>query len=78
MSAKQRRAEIKRILALLDDCHRRTFTYMYSPYDTTQDINITVDTMPAKQLEWALKQCETSYHEIFNILKDHDTNQRRY
>jgi phage anti-repressor protein len=69
LTAKQKRTEIKRILALLEDKHRHTFKLMYSHLDTTKDINLVVDDMPAKQLSWALAQCEETYHNIFKILK---------
>jgi hypothetical protein len=66
----QRRTEIKRLLSLLEDSNREVFNRMYSsPVDITQDVNVTVDRMPAKQLSWALTQCQNSYHEIFRILK---------
>lgn len=69
MTPKQKRTEIKRLLALLDSHHRDIFNRMYAPYDITQDVNITVDSMPAKQLSWALTQCQNSYYRIFQLLK---------
>lgn len=65
----QRRAEIKRLLSLLEDSNREVFNRMYSPFDITQDVNITVDSMPANQLSWALQQCQNTYYEIFRILQ---------
>jgi len=69
MTPKQKRAEIKRLLSLLDIRHREGFNLMYSPLDITQDVYITVDSMPAKKLSWALTQCQNSYYEIFQLLK---------
>jgi len=69
MTPKQKRTEIKRILAKLSDGNRSVFMRMYSPFDLDKDINLVVDTMPAKQLNWALQQVQNSYHHIFRILK---------
>lgn len=69
MTPKQKRAEIKRLLSLLDESNRTIFNRMYSPLDITQDVNITVDSMPAKQLSWALTQCQNSYYKIFKVIK---------
>ena len=69
MTPKQKRTEIKRLLSLLEDKHRTTFNRMYSPFDITQDVNITVDSMPTKQLQWALQQCQNSYYNLFKVLK---------
>lgn len=69
MSSKQRRTEIKRILSLLEESNHMIFKRMYSYPDLDKDINQVVDDMPAKQLAWALTQCQNSYHTIFNILK---------
>jgi hypothetical protein len=69
MTAKQKRAEIKRILGLLDERNRHVFKRMYSQFGLDRDINLVVDEMPVKQLAWALKQCENSYHKIFAILR---------
>lgn len=69
MTGKQKRAEIKRILALLTDQNRLFFKRMYSHLDLDKDINQVVDDMDAKKLTWALKQCEASYYNIFRILK---------
>lgn len=69
MTPKETRQEIKRLLSLLEDSNRKVFNRMYSPFDITQDVNITVDSMPAKQLLWALKQCQNSYYKIFRILQ---------
>ena len=70
MTPKQKRAEIKRILHLLTDENRECFNRMYSPYDITQDVNITVDAMEAKKLSWALQQCQNSYYKVFKVLKN--------
>ena len=69
MTPKQTRQEIKRILSLLEDKHRAFFNRMYAPYDITQDVNITVDTMEPKQLSWAFTQCSNTYNELFQIIK---------
>jgi len=69
MTHSQQRAEIKRILSLLDDSNRRVFKRMYSSLDPERDINLVVDEMSTKHLAQALKQCETSYHKIFAILR---------
>lgn len=69
MNSKQKRTEIKRILALLNDQNRLFFKRMYSFPDVEKDINMVVDEMDAKKLSWALKQCEASYYNIFRILK---------
>ena len=69
MTPKQKRTEIKRILAKLTDGNRNIFMRMYSPFDLDKDINLVVDEMPAKQLQWALQQVENTYHKIFRILK---------
>jgi hypothetical protein len=69
MTPKQKRTEIKRILACLEDKNRKVFNLMYAPLDHGQDVNITVDSLPAKKLDWALRQCTASYHQIFDILK---------
>lgn len=71
LTAKQKRAEIKRILGFLDDTCHYNFKCMYSHLDMDKDINFVVDDMPAKKLSWALTQCQNSYHRIFQILK-HD------
>lgn len=69
MTHHQKRAEIKRILALLDDAHRTVFKRMYSSLDQDRDINLVVDEMSWQHLARALKLCETSYHKIFTILR---------
>jgi hypothetical protein len=69
MSPKQRRAEIKRLLSLLEEKHHKTFKLMYSHLDTSKDINFVVDDMPAKQLQWALQQCQNSYYTLFKVIK---------
>ena len=68
MTPKQTRNEIKRILSKLDDSNHLVFKRMYSHTDLEKDINLVVDDMPAKQLNWALQQCKASYHQIFRIL----------
>lgn len=68
MTPKQKRSEIKRILSKLDDHNRYIFKRMYSHDDLEKDINLVVDNMPAKQLNWALQQCKNTYHKIFKIL----------
>ena len=69
MTQDQKRAEIKRILGLLDDANRTVFKRMYSSLDLDRDINLVVDEMSYQHLGWALKQCENSYHKIFTILR---------
>lgn len=69
MTPKQKRAEIKRLLGLLTDSNREIFNRMYAPYDITQDVNITVDTIESKKLSWALQQCQNSYYRVFKVLK---------
>jgi hypothetical protein len=68
MTPKQKRTEIKRILGKLEEENRMVFKRMYSHTDLDKDINLVVDEMPAKQLNWALQQCKTTYHSIFKIL----------
>jgi len=70
MTPKQKRTEIKRILPKLTDGNRNIFMRMYSPFDLDKDINLVVDKMPAKQLNWALQQTQNSYHHIFRIIKN--------
>ena len=43
---------------------------MYSPHDLQRDINEVVDTMPSKQLQWALQQVENTYYKLFRIIKN--------
>jgi hypothetical protein len=69
MTHAQKRAEIKRILALLAEANRTVFKLMYSPKDLDLDINRVVDEMSWRELDWALKKCENSYHKIFTILR---------
>jgi len=69
MTPKQKRTEIKRILPKLTDGNRNIFMRMYSPFDLDKDINLVVDKMPAKQLNWALQQTQNTYYSIFRILK---------
>lgn len=69
MTPKQRRTEIKRILHLLSEENRDVFARMYSHENIDRPIDEIVDTMPAKQLKWALSQCETSYHRIWKVLQ---------
>lgn len=68
MTPKQKRTEIKRILAKLEEENRMIFKRMYSHLDLDKDINLVVDDMPAKKLDWALQQCKATYHRIFKIL----------
>jgi ssDNA-specific exonuclease RecJ len=68
MTPKQKRTEIKRILSKLEEDNRMIFKRMYSHTDLEKDINLVVDDMPAKQLDWALQQCKNTYHSIFKIL----------
>ena len=69
LTPKQKRAEIKRILYLLSEENREMFNRMYSPQDIDREVSETVDSMPAKQLSWALQQCQNSYHRIFKVIK---------
>jgi hypothetical protein len=69
MTYAQKRAEIKRILGLLDEANRTVFKRMYSSLDQDRDINLVVDEMSYQHLDVALKQCENSYHKIFTILR---------
>lgn len=68
MTPKQKRTEIKRILSKLEEDNRMIFKRMYSHTDLEKDINLVVDDLPAKQLDWALQQCKNTYHSIFKIL----------
>ena len=68
MTPKQKRTEIKHILSRLEESNRNTFMRMYSHEDLTKDIDTVVDEMPAKKLDWALRQAKNSYHKIFKIL----------
>jgi len=68
MTPKQKRTEIKRILSKLEDDNRMIFKRMYSHDNLDKDINLVVDAMPAKQLDWALQQCKNTYYRIFKIL----------
>lgn len=68
MTPKQKRTEIKRILSKLEEDNRMIFKRMYSHTDLEKDINLVVDDLPAKKLDWALQQCKNTYHSIFKIL----------
>lgn len=68
MTPKQKRTEIKRLLNLLEPSNRRVFNRMYSADDLTKSVEEVVDAMPAKQLTWALTQCQNSYYRIFKLL----------
>jgi len=68
MTPKQKRTEIKRILSKLEDDNRMIFKRMYSHNNLDKDINLVVDAMPAKKLDWALQQCKNTYYRIFKIL----------
>jgi hypothetical protein len=69
MTPKQKRTEIKRLLSLLDESNRTMFKRMYSHLDITKDINLVVDDMPPKKLQWALQQCQNSYYTLFKVIK---------
>lgn len=69
MTPKQKRTEIKRILSKLTDGNRKIFMRMYDQSGLDKDINLVVDDMPAKKLDWALHQVENSYHAIFKMLR---------
>lgn len=69
MTPKQRREEIKRLLSRLNSHNRDIFNRMYSPNNILRDVNDTVDNMPAKQLQWALTQCQNSYYNLFKVIK---------
>ena len=71
MKHKAKRKEIKRILSLLEDKHRRGFRLMYTqPVDFDRDIDLVVDELPDIRVSWALQQCLNSYHQLFDILKN--------
>ena len=70
MTSLERRKEIKRILHLLEDKHRHGFKLMYSNLDLEKDIDLVVDEMPRKKLEWALTQCQNSYYNLFKVIKN--------
>lgn len=71
MTPKQLRAEIKRLLSLLEDKHRRGFVLMYAPDPKNNpDVYDIVDSMEAKKLQWALKQCQNSYYTLFKVIKN--------
>lgn len=65
---KKKRAEIKRILALLTDRNRYVFMLMYSHTDLSRDIEQVVDEMPNSKIKWAYCQVTNTYHKIFRIL----------
>ena len=69
MTTRQKREEIKRLLALLTDHNRHIFKKMYSP-STDRDIDHVVDAMPARQLDWALQQVKNTYYGLFNKIKN--------
>lgn len=69
MSPKQKRIEIKRLLSLLEERNRLVFKLMYSHTDLDKDVNEVVDELPAKRLNWALSQCQSSYHKLFDLLR---------
>lgn len=73
MTPKQKRTEIKRLLPKLTDGNRNVFMRMYSPFDRNKDINLVVDELTAKQLNWALQQTQHTYYKLFRIIKNsHD------
>lgn len=69
MTPKQKRERIKFILSQLEDSNRMIFKRMYSHTDLEKDINLVVDDMPPKNLDWALSQCNNSYYGLLNLLK---------
>lgn len=69
MTPKQKRVEIKRLLHLLNEDNRYTFNRMYAPNNLDQDVDLTVDNMPAKRLSWALQQCQNSYYRLFKVIQ---------
>jgi len=70
MRFKKKRAEIKRILSMLDEKNQRGFKLMYADPPFDKDINLVVDELPDKNVSWALVQCLNSYHQLFEILKN--------
>lgn len=70
MTPREKRKEIKRILSCLEEKNRHTFKKMYSHLNLELDFNEVVDKMPAKQLTWALTQCQNSYYGLFKVIKD--------
>lgn len=59
---------------LLRDTMRRELGFTprdHKVYDQMRHhyIDFVVDDMPAKQLTWALSQCQQSYYRIFELLK---------
>lgn len=70
MTPIQKRAEIKRLLAMLSDNNHSTFKRMYSHTNLNRDINDVVDGMPTKQLSWALQQVQNSYYKLFKMLAE--------
>jgi hypothetical protein len=69
MTPKQKRSEIKRILSKLEESNRNVFMRMYSHKNLEKNINVVVDEIPAKKLDWALTQVKNSYYKIFKILQ---------
>lgn len=73
MTTKQKRERIKFLLTKLTPGSHNIFMRMYSPHNLDRDINEVVDTMPTKQLNWALQQAENTYYRLFRIIKtSHD------
>lgn len=70
MTLKQKRERIKFVLSKLTDGNREVFMRMYSPKDKEKNINDVVDSMPAKNISWALSQTENTYYKIFKQLKN--------
>ena len=70
MTTTQKRSEMKRILSKLEPKHLLIFNQMYSAQDLHKDVNLVVDEMRPKQLDWALAQCKNTYYQIFKILSE--------
>lgn len=70
MTPKQKRTEIKRLLALLDEHNRYVFVMMYSPPDENPNVDDLVDSMAANKLSWALTQCQNSYYRLFKVIQN--------
>ena len=70
----EKKAEMKRILALLSDENRDIFKRMYSRLNLNEDINLVVDNLPEEKVDWALTQCKNTYYNLFKIIKESDKN----
>jgi hypothetical protein len=64
----KKREEMKRILLRLEKHNRHVFNLMYSPSDTSAEVDTVVDRMPDDQVTWALVQVKNTYHAIFTSL----------